>query len=172
MKGIFVVASLFFLFISAASIADLRHDMLDHLSYTHMLIEIFTLIIALSGSAFFIFRTLRLFQQNSKLKVELAAEFSQRKSFQEKAMLYSNGLYKAIEDEFNKWDLTPVEREIGILILKGLSIKEMSLAQGSSDKTIQHHCTSIYKKSGLKGRTELSAYFLEDLLSPSHSNTL
>ena len=35
-----------------------------------------------------------------------------------------------------------------------------------SERTVRQHAVSVYRKSGLAGRAELSAFFLEDLLLP------
>jgi DNA-binding NarL/FixJ family response regulator len=49
--------------------------------------------------------------------------------------------------------------------LKGLSLKDIALARGVSEKTVKQHNLTIYQKSGLAGRAELSAFFLQDLLT-------
>ena len=36
----------------------------------------------------------------------------------------------------------------------------------TSERTIREQARALYRKSGLSGRAELSAYFLEDLLLP------
>lgn len=81
-----------------------------------------------------------------------------------------NGLSQMIDQEFENWALSPAEREVAMFLLKGLSASEMANIRGSSEKTIRHQITSIYKKAGLKGRQELQAFFLEDLLQsgPGH----
>jgi len=50
--------------------------------------------------------------------------------------------------------------------LKGLSLKEIAEIRKTSEKTARAQCTPIYEKSGLSGRSELAAFFLEDLLVP------
>jgi len=35
-----------------------------------------------------------------------------------------------------------------------------------SERTVRQHAVAVYRKSGLAGRAELSAFFLEDLLLP------
>jgi len=61
--------------------------------------------------------------------------------------------------------LTPAEREVGLLLLKGLSHKEAA-TRATSETTIRQQALAIYRKSGLRNRSELSAFFLEDLLLP------
>ena len=76
------------------------------------------------------------------------------------------GLGSAIDSQFDRWQLTTAEREIALLVLKGLSHKEIALARDTSERTIRQQAQSIYGKANLSGRAALSAFFLEDLLLP------
>ncbi len=53
-----------------------------------------------------------------------------------------------------------------MLLLKGLGHKEVAALLERSERTVRQHAVSVYRKSGLAGRAELSAFFLEDLLLP------
>lgn len=74
-------------------------------------------------------------------------------------------LGRAIEEQFMAWRLSGAEIDIAGLMLKGASLKEIALARDTSEATIRQQAQSIYRKSGLSGRAELSAYFLESLFS-------
>ncbi len=76
------------------------------------------------------------------------------------------GLGDAIDAQFNRWKLTPAEREVALLMLKGLSHKEIAVARESSERTVRQQARAIYGKANLTGRAALSAFFLEDLLLP------
>lgn len=80
---------------------------------------------------------------------------------------YLDGLSIAIEKQLSDWELTPSEKEVAFLLLKGFSLKEIADARNTSDKTARAQSTAIYAKAGVNGRSELSAFFLEDLLLPS-----
>ena len=75
------------------------------------------------------------------------------------------GLGEAIDRQFLTWKLTEAEREVGLLILKGLSLNEIAATRVTSERTIRAQARSIYAKAGLSGRAALSAFFLEDLLA-------
>ena len=77
------------------------------------------------------------------------------------------GLGEAIDRQFLTWKLTGAERDVGLLILKGLSLKEIAAVRVTSERTIRAQARSIYAKAGLSGRAALSAFFLEDLLAPT-----
>ena len=77
-----------------------------------------------------------------------------------------NGLGEAIDLQFTRWSLTDAEREVALLLLKGLSTKEIAAVRAGTERTVREHARSIYSKAGLTGRAALSAFFLEDLLAP------
>lgn len=76
------------------------------------------------------------------------------------------GLAAAIDDQLARWGLTPAEREVALLLLKGKSHKAIAYETGRSERTVRQHAVTIYQKSGLGGRAELSAFFLEGLVLP------
>ena len=76
------------------------------------------------------------------------------------------GLGEAIDGQFSRWNLTEAEREVALLLLKGLSLKEVAAVRATAERTIRAQARSIYSKAGLTGRAALSAFFLEDLLAP------
>jgi DNA-binding NarL/FixJ family response regulator len=65
--------------------------------------------------------------------------------------------------------LTQAETEVGFLLLKGFSLKEIADIRQTKIKTVQQQSQSIYQKTGLASRSELAAFFLEDLLPPEES---
>ncbi|SEL57990.1 transcriptional regulator, LuxR family [Colwellia chukchiensis] len=73
---------------------------------------------------------------------------------------YSNVIHK----QFLKWSLTPSEQEVAMLMLKGLSFKEISAVRNTKEKTVRQQASTIYHKSNLEGRHELAAWFLEDFM--------
>jgi DNA-binding CsgD family transcriptional regulator len=96
--------------------------------------------------------------------LEVARLQGQRWRAEARAVL--NGLGDAIEAQFTRWNLTEAEREVALLLLKGLSLKEVAAVRATSERTIRAQAQSLYGKAGLTGRAALSAFFLEDLLSP------
>lgn len=97
---------------------------------------------------------------NSKLQIDL-------QKYKEETASYIQGLSLAIDRQFNEWKLTDSEKEVGLLLLKGLSHKEIAEVRGTSEKTVRHQSGSLYQKAQLQGRAQLAAFFLEDLLLPS-----
>jgi DNA-binding CsgD family transcriptional regulator len=75
-------------------------------------------------------------------------------------------LTQVISDEFECWRLTPTEKEIALLLIKGLSMQEIADIRHVKEKSVRQQATGIYTKAGVANRHELSAYFIEDLLEP------
>jgi len=88
-------------------------------------------------------------------------------AWQNEAKKYVEGLSIAIDQQLTKWNLTASEKEVAFLLLKGLSLKEVAEIRGTTEKTARIQAMAIYSKAGISGRTELSAFFLEDLLVPT-----
>ena len=78
----------------------------------------------------------------------------------------TKGLSDAIGQQFTKWEFTKAEKNIGKLMLKGMTFREIALTRYTSERTVRQQALEIYKKSGMHGRAEFSAYFLEDLFFP------
>jgi DNA-binding CsgD family transcriptional regulator len=76
------------------------------------------------------------------------------------------GLGVSIARQFRRWQLTPAESEVALLLLKGLSHREAAAVRGVSERTVRQQAREVYRKADLAGRSELSAFFLEDLLLP------
>jgi DNA-binding CsgD family transcriptional regulator len=77
------------------------------------------------------------------------------------------GLGSAINAQFDRWNLTPAEKDVALLLLKGFSHKEVAQLRSSGERTVRQQALAVYRKSNLSGRASLAAYFLEDLLLPS-----
>lgn len=71
---------------------------------------------------------------------------------------------EAIHQQFLEWELTLSEQQVAMLLLKGLSFKEIAVVRDTREKTVRQQASSIYGKSRLEGRHAFSAWFLEDFL--------
>ena len=76
------------------------------------------------------------------------------------------GAPNEIDPQVDRWELTPAEREVCLLLLKGLSLREIADIRDTGERTAREQARAIYRKSALAGRAELAAFFLEDLLAP------
>ncbi len=72
---------------------------------------------------------------------------------------------EVIAQQFNDWQLTQSEQEVAMLLLKGLSLKEISVVRETKEKTVRQQASMIYSKANVDGRHDLSAWFLEDFIN-------
>lgn len=99
----------------------------------------------------------------------LEARQAERDAWKESARKALEGLGAAIDEQFRTWALTPAEREVALLLLKGYSHKHVARVTGRGERTARQHAAAVYQKAGLGSRAELAAYFLDDLLLPAES---
>ena len=76
------------------------------------------------------------------------------------------GFGAAIQKQFDDWRLSKAEQEVGLLLLKGFSHKEIARIRHTGETTIRQQAGSVYQKAGINGRAALSAYFLDGLHLP------
>jgi len=84
---------------------------------------------------------------------------------QSKTARLSGELLTVMRSQFEAWELSPSESDVALLLIKGLSMREISEARSVKEKTVRQQATSVYAKTGCAGRHELAAHFIEDLMS-------
>lgn len=160
-----IVSVIIFLLITLDIVGDYR----DGVPWTHLLTELLILSLSIAGIVYFG----RLYYQMTQLKINvlqqnLAIAYQQAQQWRAANHELISGLALQIQKQFDLWQLTPAEAEVGLLMLKGLSHAEIARVRSSSERTIRDQARAIYRKSGVAGRSELSAFFLEDLLLPKN----
>lgn len=106
------------------------------------------------------------------LRTSLAAQREEHDRWQASARSALEGLGRAIDEQFRRWGLTPAEREVALLVLKGHGHKEIAALTGRSERTVRQHAGVVYEKAGLASRAELAAYFLQDLMLPEEQRAI
>ena len=106
--------------------------------------------------------------EKEALSRDLRVALAEGDAWRARAERYVAGLSEEITTQFEHWQLTPAEREVGLLMLKGFSHREISSLRGTTEATVRFQARAIYQKSRMPGRSAFCAYFLEDLL-PSKS---
>jgi DNA-binding CsgD family transcriptional regulator len=145
---------------------DLVGDSATGVEPGHVLAEALAMLLALAGFAA-LWRGMRAAQvRAARLDVDLEAARRETEHYRQEAGDALRGLGAAIDSQFERWGLTPAEREVGLLMLKGLSHRESAGVRQTSEATVRQQALALYRKSGLRNRSELSAFFLEDLLLP------
>lgn len=156
------------LLIAVLTSIDIYNDHFEGVAAWHISIESAVALLALAA-LFYLVKD----QFSLRRKLEIQQQFSEdlqteAEKWKRVSKTYLEGLSVEIENQLNRWGLTEAEKEISFLLLKGLSLKEISNVRNTSVKTVRSQTNAIYTKSGLSGRSELAAFFLEDLLLPGN----
>lgn len=154
-------------FISVLTAADIISDYQEGADMLHLWMEGLIVLFCLIGITI-LFATFK--KTNVLLRAELDRTRRDLTFWKDRSNSFIKGLSIAIDEQFTTWSLTPSEKEVALLLIKGLSTKEIADIRNASEKTVRAQATAIYKKAQVEGRYELSAFFLEDLLLP-HNQT-
>lgn len=159
--------------VAALAALDLTGDLREGTSQSHALVEG---LIVLAGGAGLAVLLRRLFElrrlgldaqaEAAVLGRELERSRAESERWRAEARDLLAGLGELIDKQFGRWGLTPAESEVALLLLKGLSHKEVASTRVVSEATARQQATAVYRKAGVAGRHDLAAFFLEDLLAP------
>ena len=130
------------------------------------LVRVVSIVLLFAMPVLLAYRSFLVYKNQLALIRDLDAARIQGRQWRDETRALLKGLGEAIDRQFLTWKLTEAEREIGLLLLTGLSLKEIAAVRVTSERTIRAQARSIYAKAGLSGRAALSAFFLEDLLAP------
>jgi DNA-binding NarL/FixJ family response regulator len=146
---------------------DLISDYLEGGTGTHLVLE--GLLLMLSGAVFGggVRQLAQARQKIESLQSDVEKLNEEKEKWKSETHQLLAGLSIKIENQFAHWQLTPAETEVGFLLLKGFSLKEIADIRNTKLKTVQQQSQAIYQKTGLGSRSELAAFFLEDLLPPT-----
>lgn len=141
-------------------------DPFNLLNFCKDILELLLLVGAVAMTAFVSGETRDLRQERRDLTDDLARARRESARFRDAARAHVDGLSRAIATQFRDWSLTEAESDVATFMLKGLSHKEIAALRDCSEPTVRQHAATVYRKANLSGRTQLNAYFLEDLLMP------
>jgi DNA-binding CsgD family transcriptional regulator len=156
----------FFALIAALIGFDAAGDYRAGTRALHLFTEIVVMALAIVGVIVLLRQLIHAERRAQRLTTDLEAARREAARFREEAREALRGLGDAIDRQFGRWNLTPAEREVALLLLKGLTHREIAEARRTTETTIRQQALAVYRKSGLRSRAELSAFFLEDLLLP------
>lgn len=161
------VITFFLMAVALLTTHDLAEDITQSQPWYYIAAD-FIYMAAIGWLLLYIWRHTPLTQRkhNLILTQEIIKHHRDAKQWSQKAQDLLSGLSKAINEQMDAWNLSQAEKQIALLILKGLSLKEIAAMRNTSEKTVRQQATQIYNKASVTNRAELSAFFLEDLLLP------
>jgi len=181
-----------FALMSVLAAVDAKLDVRDRIGLHHVLVEETILALGVVGVLVMGWRLLRSMRRERLLRGQaarlteqlvetelvlraeaddlaerLAATEAEAHRWKQEAGGLLAGLGVAIDAQFERWEFSPAERDIGLLLLKALSHKEIAQIRKVSEATVRQQAQRLYRKANIGSRNDLAAFFLEDLLLPS-----
>lgn len=99
------------------------------------------------------------------LMISEAQRLKSRNTAVERQLHAASGAFQEVmEQRFADWGLTPSERDVAILSIKGLSNVDIAKARKTREGTIKAQNAAVYRKAGVSSRAELLSLFLDELV--------
>lgn len=149
LAGLILLQAVCALFFVGDVIEDFRED--GHLDNPHLLLESVAAVALIAGVIF--------------LMIELRGLLSRMSDMQTGLEIAHGQLADVIEDFFDEWGLTKAERDVAIMILKGLDNDAIAQVRHTASGTVRAQATNIYAKSSTDGRAQFISLFVEELLA-------
>ena len=168
-----------FFAVVALAAMDIVGDLREGTTLGHAFAEVCVVVIGVAGAIVVARQLLPLLRRGraaelavEQLAARLAATQAEAAKWRAEAGGLLRGLGAALDQQFERWALSPAEKEVALLLLKGLSHKEIAGVRSIADATARQQARAVYKKAGLSGRHDLAAFFLEDLLLPREAERM
>lgn len=155
--------------ITAAAAADLAMDRPDTILSLHVLAEATVVLTSFAAAAYLSWGWYASLRDVRDLRSAVAQRQAERDVWRARAGQVLHTLAEAVDGQFTEWGLTAAERQTAFMLLKGHSHKRIARLTDRSERTVRQHAVAVYRKAGLAGRSELSAFFLDGLLVPEDS---
>lgn len=163
-----IVLALFFAVVVLGGAMDLVFDRPTTWRSLHVLFEVALILFSLIFAVLMLRGWQRTTDELRSAEQALAIRSGERDEWRASAQRALEGMGRAIDRQFQLWQLTPAEREVALMLLQGFGHKEIAARTGRSERTVRQHGVTVYEKSGLAGRAELAAFFLQDLMLPDN----
>jgi DNA-binding CsgD family transcriptional regulator len=142
---------------------DIYSDLKEGSSIVHLTGEISSMLLLSFGIGLLTRKLLQAKKENQMYRTEIDQSRKDFEAYKKETSQLTQGLNQKVQEQMKRWHLSAAERDICLLVLKGLANKEISYLRKTSEKTVTQQLGQVYTKSGLQGRSELLAFFLEDL---------
>ncbi|SKA77304.1 regulatory protein, luxR family [Thiothrix eikelboomii] len=150
--------------ITLLTTSDLISDYLEGTEAWHLSIEALVVLMSVGGIAYLLQAFIKRQRELDAIKAQLAQTKDDLSEARQQISAAGQAYSQVIQKQFETWQLTPSEKEVASLLLKGLSFDEIANVRNTKEKTVRQQATAIYRKSGLSSRHEFAAWFFEDFL--------
>ena len=163
LKEFFIIVTLSIVII--INTTDFIKDIHQGDEWLHIILEIITVCLSIWG----IIMTFRMIHSRSEeikaLHEKVEATENNLELLHSKLKEIGKEYSKYLHKQFEAWKLTPSEQEVALILLKGLSFKEIADVRKTKEKTVRQQASNIYHKAKVSSRHEFAAWFFEDMLT-------
>lgn len=149
LAGLIVLQAVCALFFVGDVVEDVRDA--GHLDNPHLVLESVAAIALIGGVIFLLIELRRLLTRVSDLRVGLD--------------IAKGHMADLVEEFFDEWRLTKSERDVAMMMLKGLDNESIARVRNTAPGTVRAQATSVYAKSNTDGRAQFISLFVEELLA-------
>lgn len=146
---IIVLQALCAAFFFSDVVSDFKKD--AYLNEIHFYMETAATLVLITGVIF--------------LMIELRGVMSRMEMLDRGLRAARGEMAQIIDTFFDEWKLTPSERDVGMLILKGFDNDTIAEFRRTAVGTIRAQSARVYAKAGVDGRAQLFSILLEELLA-------
>lgn len=163
-----------FLGIGVLAAIDIVADIMEGTDFAHVILEVLVLLIAISAAVITVMQLIKEARNTRALihdmQEQIASHQQEARNWQQENRDLMQGLGASINRQFERWQLSNTEKEVALLLLKGLSHKEIAILREVTQVTTRQQARAVYQKASVSGRNELAAFFLEELALPVDEN--
>ena len=149
LAGLILLQAICALFFIGDVVEDFREN--GHLDDPHLLLESVAAVALVAGVVF--------------LMVELRRLLSRMSDMQTGLDVAQGHMAEVIAAFFDEWGLTSAERDVALMILKGLDNDAIARVRNTAAGTVRAQATIIYAKSRTDGRAQFISLLVEELLA-------
>ena len=161
-----VLFSVFVLLVFASSAIEIVSEFLDGETLSSMADDVLWFAVSAILLAIFVYERRQQQHELRTLSGQLSRARGKLAQLDAKSQELASQYRAVIQKQFEAWKLSASEQDIVILMLKGLSFREIAQLRNTRDKTVRQQASSVYRKADVTGRNELVAWFFDDLLEP------
>ena len=165
-----LVFAVFVLFVFGISAVEIFGEFADGETLGSMADDLSRFAFSAILLAFFVFEYVAQQRALGDLRVQLKQVRGRLAQVDPRSQKLASQYRAVMQKQFDDWLLTTSEQDVVILMLKGLSFREIASLRETQEKTVRQQASSVYRKAGVTSRHELAAWFFEDMLEPPLSD--
>lgn len=146
------------------NLGDLLLDLRQGMPALHVISEALIALVSGLGAGWLLWQARRRARELTALRQSLARTDQALQHMTAEVRRMRHAYSATIQQQFEQWGLTASEQQVALMLLKGLSLKDIAALRDTREKTVRQQTSAIYAKAGLAGRHEFAAWFFEDFL--------